>query len=263
MLVKLVSQPTHASHAGLNEAFRNPEVVAVNRPAHLLPFLCLGLLALPPAAHAQGLSSDELLANLRTTAESLVDASFLLTGVLIDPGGTEFPLEIDVQFVPAASAASAYIIQPAALADNIIVLDGDVVKNYTFLTNQVTLFDTSDPDAFGALFDQDPNGDAFELTLDLSTLFEGYQATVQDYRPTPPGNAYLLRFDNLDEGADLAHVEAEIVADAWYPYSLTFFQADGSMLARLVFENFIADQGLDPSEVAFLPADAEIIDARR
>jgi len=90
-------------------------------------------------AFAQDLSKEEILENLELRAESLEDASFLLTGKLIDGDGTEFPLEIDVQAMPKANLARADFFQPDALADNFILFDDDKLYNYIFLTNQATL----------------------------------------------------------------------------------------------------------------------------
>lgn len=226
----------------------------------LRSLLLIALLA-SAGAWAQDLDGDGVLENMRLTAETLQDASFLLLGRIVDADGTDIPLEIEIQYVPAARAASAYILQPDALADNVIVLDGDTVANYTYLTNQVTLFDAGDPDAFGGLFGAE-EGDTFEFTTDLGQVFAGYEIAVEDYRDSPVGPVYLLRFSNIDESAAIDHIDALVVDGAWYPYSLQFFRADGSVLAELILENFDSDQGLDPELVVFLPDDAEIIDER-
>ena len=231
-------------------------------PIRALRTLLLALLLpLTAAASAQDLDSDRVLDNMRVTAETLQDASFLLLGRIVDADGTDIALEIEVQYVPEARAASAYIIQPDALADNIIVLDGDTVANYTYLTNQVTLFSSNDPDALGGLFGAD-EGESFEFSTDLGQVFSGYEVTVEGYQASPVGDAYLLRFANIDEAANVHHIDAEVVDGAWYPYSLVFFRSDGSVLAELTFEDFASDQGLDPAEVIYLPDDAEIIDER-
>ena len=198
---------------------------------------------------------------MRASAEALQDASFLLTGRLVDADGTDIPLEIEVQLVPGARAASAYIVQPDALADNIIVLDGDTVANYTFLTHQITLFDATDPDALGGLVGA-PEGEAFELTTDLSRLFEGFTTTVEGYGPTPAGDAYRLDFTNSDETAAIARVEAEVIDGAWYPYSLRFLRDDDTLLAEIFLQDFEADTGLTAEDVVYLPEDAEVIDER-
>ncbi len=222
--------------------------------------LYLTVLSLP--ASAQDLSVDDILDRLKESSETLVDASFLLTGRLVDPDGTEIFLEIEVEAIPKASAVRAYFIQPDALADNFIVFDGDIIYNYLFLTNQVMLLDATDPDALGGLLPQSEEGGAFELSLDLEGILAGFKATVMDYISTPAGVSYLMRFDNLDSKAAIGYVETQIVDGDWYPYRLTYFRADGVLLFDLVLEGFRRDQGLVKEDVTFIPADAEVIDER-
>ena len=83
-----------------------------------------------------------------------------------------------------------------------------------------------------------------------------------DYISTPAGDSYLMRFDNLDPKAAVGYVETQIVDGDWYPYRLTYFQADGVLLFDLVLEDFRRDQGLVKEDVTFIPADAEVIDER-
>lgn len=241
---------------------RNPQ--RLRRPGRVrspwIYLLYLTVLSLP--ASAQDLSVDDILDRLKESSETLVDASFLLTGRLIDPDGTEIILEIEVEAIPKASAVRAYFIQPDALADNFIVLDGDIIYNYLFLTNQVMLLDATDPDALGGLLPQSEEGEAFELSLDLEEILAGFKATVMDYISTPAGDSYLMRFDNLDPKAAVGYVETQIVDGDWYPYRLTYFQADGVLLFDLVLEDFRRDQGLGKEDVTFIPADAEVIDER-
>lgn len=216
---------------------------------------------------AQELSADEVLDHLEASADALEDASFLLTGNLIDPDGTRIALEIEIQVVPEARAASAYIIQPDALADNQIVLDGEVVYNYLFLTNQVQVFDADDPDALGGLLPEREGGGPVDVDIDLGAVFAGYDASVADYVDTPLGPAYRLRFSNREQDAVVVYVEALVTdGDAtgeWTPYRLTFYQEGDVVMAELTFEDFVRDQGLDPTEVTYLPEDAEVIDERR
>ncbi len=220
------------------------------------------LAALASLATAQDLSADDVLARMKERAETLRDASFLLTGNLIDPDGTEIALEIEVELVTEPQVARAYFIQPDALADNFIVLDGDAVYNYVFLTNQVTVFDANDPDALGGLLPAEQDGRALELTLDLDRLFAGWEVEVADYLDTPEGSAYLLRFRNGDPEAVVTSVEATVLDELWTPYQLVFYQSASSVLADLAFEHLALDQGLDPEDVAFIPDDAEVIDER-
>jgi outer membrane lipoprotein-sorting protein len=231
------------------------------RPRAWALFLLLFVLSSASTVLAQERSADEILDEVAATAEQLADAAFLLTGRLIDADGTEIALELEVQVLPDARVASAYILQPDALADNIIVLDGDAVYNYTFLTHQVTIYDADDPDALGGLIGAGDDGE-IETTFDLERLFSGYGASLAGEADTPEGPATVVRLDNLEEGAVIASVDATIPDSTSLPYRLEMRDQDGELLAELRFEQLRTGLGLDPEEVAYLPEDAEIIDER-
>jgi len=243
-------------------------------------------------ALAQDMSAEAILAELEATADSTVDSQFLLTGDITDADGTMYTLEIDVQIMPEEELAYAYIIQPDAIADNFIILDGDVVYNYQYLTNQVILLPADDPDALGGLLPADANvGDdvdsgseqSFEVQLNLNMLFEGWQPSVEGYTSTPEGDAYVLRFDNVSEQEEILidYVRAQVLdgsleGQTWAPYQLEFFDiadtantadtADATPVATpvatLVFRDFTRNIGLDAEDLRYLPPDAEIIDER-
>jgi outer membrane lipoprotein-sorting protein len=219
------------------------------------------------AAWAQDLSAEEIIDRLQESGENLQDASFLLTGRIIDADGTTINLEIEVEVIPDEELARAEFIQPDALADNYVILDGDVVYNYLFLTNQVTILNANDPDALGGLLPQsDANledaAESFDFTFSLDELFEGWEVTVEGYQPSPVGDVYLLRFENQEIDANISHVNAQVVDEEWRPYRLEFIQTDGRMLAELVITQWQRDQGLKPADLRHLPPDAELIDER-
>ncbi len=207
---------------------------------------------------AQSLSEDEVLERLRESAESLQDASFVLMGKLYDTDGTEISLEIDVQVIPAAEVARAEFFQPDALADNFIVVDGDRLYNYVFLTNQASLFEVGDPDALGGLLPMTGEGGGFDFTLDIASLFGGWDSSVTAYS----AGIYQMRFDNKEAEVAIAYVEARIREDIWFPVELVFVSPEGRTLAELKFDRVQLDTGLDPEDVRFIPDDAEIIDQR-
>ncbi len=224
--------------------------------------LLLVLLGASAVAAAQPLPVDTVLQNIENAADALQDATFTITGKLVDADGTVIPLEVDIQVIPGKQLASAYIIQPDALADNQIVLDGDVVKNYTFLTNQVTLFDANDPDALGGLLPAGQDGGGPQISFDLGKIFQGYDATVGGVGTQDGHDVYHLDFANKDPKATIQHVGATVPSTDWLPRELVFEQADGQVMADLNAQNIVKDQGLDPAKVAYLPADAEVIDNR-
>jgi len=216
------------------------------------------------AAAAQGASEDvdTILDNIANAARELQDASFLLTGKLVDVDGTEIALEIDMLVAPQESLASAYIVQPDALADNQIVLDGGAVYSYTFLTHQVTIFDADDPDALGGMLPTDEDGSTANISFDLGKIFEGYQAEIAEVTQGETGPVYLLHFTNIDPSAQIPDVQATVPASDWLPRQLVFYGDSGAVLAELNAENLQIDQGIDPETIRALPEDAEVIDNR-
>lgn len=255
--------PTEAPHRQPSR-LRAPSHRRPRRIAQLLAMLLtLVSLMIPNSARAQELDVDTVLDNITTAARALDDATFMLTGKLVNPDGTTFTLEIEIQVVPPAGVASAYIIQPDALADNQIVLDGDAVYNYTYLTNQVMIFDANDPDALGGLLPQGEDGASANISFDLGTIFAGYVATITKVFEGPFGETYELHFANKDPEATILDVDAQVPSSDWLPRKLVFKQADGHVLAELNAEDLKIDTGLTAAEASYLPDDAEVIDNRK
>jgi outer membrane lipoprotein-sorting protein len=224
----------------------------------------LGALLVAATANAQQPDVSTLLDNIKSAANAIQDATFTVTGKLVDADGTVIPLDVDIQTIPPKHLASAYINQPDALADNQIVLDGNVVKNYTFLTNQITLFDANDPDALGGLLPASPAGQgAPQISFDLGAIFAGYDASIKDVKQTGGTTTYVLDFTNKDPKANILNVEATVPSSDWLPRRLVFLQKGDRVIADLNVTNLKLDQGLDPKKVAYLPKDAEVIDNRK
>ena len=220
--------------------------------------LLVAAAALAFVAHAQPRTADDVLAALEASAAAIEDLAFVLEGELIDEAGQTFRLEVEVLAIPAEPAIGLYILQPDAIADNQIVILGDEVRNYTFLTNQVSVFDASDPDAFGGLIE--PNADGtLPLSLDLAAVFAGWDATIED----DTGGTVTVRFRNRDPEAAMQTVLATVTTDTWDPLRLVFLRAGDALFADLRFEGWSRDQGLTLDDVTYLPEDAEVLDRRR
>ena len=229
--------------------------------------LTLSLLPIFALGAAQNLNAQEILDKLEAKAEATQDIAALVTGSLYDSDGTEIKLEVDTQFIADEQLTRAEFYQPDALADNFVIVDGDAVYNYLYVTNQVTILNASDPDALGSLFPdlqsevEGEVGEGFSATPNVDRFFNGWEATVEGYGESPAGNAYRLRFDGVNDGP-VDHVNAVILDREWLPYSLEFVQPDGNVLANLVFENYQVDSGLAPADLRFIPPDAEVFDDR-
>jgi len=222
----------------------------------LLLFFTLCVLLNP--ASAQDLSADEVLANVTEAAQALQDAQFLLVGTLLDPDGSELALEVDMQVVPGEKLARADFFQPDALADNFVIFDDESVYNYVFLTNQISIFASDDPNAIGGLFPDSNVQEELDFNLDLDKLFEGWEVSKEAYEE----DRYRLKFTNSDELGAIRYVLASVVDGTWEPYNFRFVGAEDELIADLTLDNFERDTGLDPEDVRYYPDDAEVIDER-
>jgi outer membrane lipoprotein-sorting protein len=212
---------------------------------------------------AQDLTADEIVANLTQRAETLKDATFLVTGNLIDADGQEIALEVNITTLPKENLLRAEFIQPDALTDNFIVIDGEAVYNYIYLTNQVSVFNLGDPAALGGLFPEAEEGRTFSFTLNLAQLFEGWNISSEGSTDSPAGKVYSLRFDNTEtEGVILNHVDTTVVEGTWVPYTMNFYNINNELVAELVFNDFVTDGGLNPDDVRYIDPSAEVIDER-
>ncbi len=218
------------------------------------------LILVTATARAEPLGADAVLSELEARAERLQDIAFVLEGELRDEAGQRFAVEIEVMAIPSPRAASLYIIQPDALADNIVVVTETEIRNYTFLTNQVAVYDVDDPDAFGGLL---PGDEMVVIDLDLGSVFAGWQVRIDQVEAGATADLYTLRFDNLDAGATIRHVTAVIDASDWLPLRLTFYASEAEPFADLSFTGVEVDGGLTQADVTWLPDDAEVLDRRR
>lgn len=249
--------------AALRSLPRPPAEIAAGVVSALLVVaaaVTAALLLIASTARAEPLDAETVLGELEARLERLQDISFVLEGDLLDEVGQRIALEIEVLAIPSLPAASLYIIQPDALADNMIVVTGDEIRNYTFLTNQVAVYDADDPQALGNLF---PEGEAFVLDLDLGSVFAGWEASVDQVEAGPQGERYTLRFTNLDPAANVRTAIAEIDAGDWLPLRLVFYANADERFADVRLVMVEVDTGLDAAEVTWLPDDAEVLDRRR
>jgi outer membrane lipoprotein-sorting protein len=214
------------------------------------------LLLVVSTARAQPLEVDQVLRAIQERVAAIDDISFVLEGEILDEAGQRIAVEVEVMAMPGEQAASLYIVQPDALADNQVIIDGDTIRNYTYLTNQVSVFHADDPDALGGLL---PEAAGATVDLDLGRVFQGWDTSIESV----DGDRYVVRFENLEEGAQVHHVLATVEAGDWIPRSLVFYRSPDDVFATLHFVDLVLDAGLTRQEVVFLPADAEVLDRRR
>lgn len=215
---------------------------------------------LPAATLAQQPAAPEVLQALQDTLNDTADVSFLATGELHAADGTRYQLEIEVEALPQEQLLRLFILQPDALADNFIIVTPDDLYNYNYLTNQIVVYDSGDPQAYGPLA-----GDAdasFELTLDLGELFAGWDALVTGEVETPDGPAWQLELSNVDVTANITAATLLVLQDSSFPQQVTVITGTGEPLVHIEVSHVEFNTGLTADDLLWYPPDAELIDER-
>ncbi|MGL4611116.1 MAG: hypothetical protein ACRCYY_15800 [Trueperaceae bacterium] len=217
----------------------------------LLVLMLLGL------SFAQDLAPEDVVANMTERSSTITDASFVVTGKLIDTDTQEIPLEVNVSLITEGNIVRADFLQPDAMADNFMLIDGETVSNYVYLTNQVSVFNLGDPEALAGLFPE--REEPFNFTLDVAQLFAGWDVAGQGYE----NNAYTLRFTNIaSDEPSVAYVDVTVEDQTWLPQTMKFYGSDNIVFADIALVDIKLDQGLNPEDVRYLDPSAEVIDER-
>lgn len=203
-----------------------------------------------------------LLERVRERLSTLADASFLLRGTWTTIDGARIAVELDVRTMPGEEAISVYVLQPDALADDMVVLQGDDLFVYSFLINQVTIYDADDPSALSGLLGQTVN--PFDAMTDLAPLLEAYDATVEVSGAAGPyGPSSTIVLIARDGGATFPRVQVGVAETLSVPYALDIFDRDDRRVGTFALEELVLDQGLTLEDVTYLPGDADVLDERR
>lgn len=211
-------------------------------------------------ASAQEPTADQIISGMQETLDATSDASFLVTGQMLGSDGTVYQLELEVEAMPQEGLLRLFIIQPDALADNFIIVTPEELYNYNYLTNQIVVYDADDPQAYGPLAG-DSEG-SFELTLDLASLFAGWQTEVVGTVDTDNGPATELELTNLDPGANIASATVVALQDGWFPQRIDLRTSGGEPMLSIELDQVVFDSGLSADDLLWYPPDAEVIDER-
>jgi outer membrane lipoprotein-sorting protein len=209
--------------------------------------------------YAQELTAEDVLVKLEERSETMQDASFLITGKLIDADAQEFNLEIQVQMIPDENLVRMDFFQPDAVADNFMIIDKDGLYSYNFLTNQVTIFNVGDSTALGGILPASENRGGYQFTLNMTELFAGWNVSLDGYTD----GMYNLHYTNkVTEGVTIGYVDVAVDESLWLPTEMRFYSLEKQLLSELAITNYAIDQNLDPEEVRYIDDTAEVIDER-
>ncbi|PTA69635.1 outer membrane lipoprotein carrier protein LolA [Deinococcus arcticus] len=211
--------------------------------------LTLTLLAtLLPVAGAQ--TAQDILAKVDAAQKAARDVSFRLSGTAALDTSTQ-KIDLTIKAIPAQSVARVQFAAPDALADNVVVADKNEVRQYLYLTNQITVTSTKKAaDAAGFGFD-------FTQLSNTANMLSGYNVRLLGTSGAAGARLYQLEATPKNSGGDRTRVW--ITEAGWRPTRIQVLSSGGKTVADLNVSNYRINSGLTAASLRALPKDAQII----
>jgi outer membrane lipoprotein-sorting protein len=231
-------------------------VLGLNTPALLAsaPTLTLTLTLLAAGvSSAQTLSAADIIGRLDATQKTAKDLSFRLSGNSNFEGSAQ-KIDVAVQSIPASSLARVVFAAPDALADNIVIVDRTEVRNYLYLTNQITVSSTAK-----AAGQAGASGLDFSRISNFSALLKNYDVKLISTTGVAGSRVYGLEGTPKSSGVNDGKARVYVSEAGWRPTRLQVLDTTGKVTADLNVSNYKLNSGLSAARLRTLPKDAEII----
>lgn len=232
---------------------------ALARPSHeagwktpgvKLLFPLLALASLAPSAGAQ--TAQDILNRVDAAQRAAKDVSFRLQGSATLESSPQ-KIDLTVKVIPAQGVARLQFLAPDSLADNIVVADRNEVRQYLFLTNQITVTSSkkaADQAGFGGL--------DFTQLSNAATLLSQYNVKLLGTSTVAGKKVYQLEATPKNAATnDRARVW--ITEAGWRPTRLQLLGDGNKVLADLNVSNYRVNSGLTVAGLKTLPKDAQVI----
>ena len=211
----------------------------------MLAIVIVGLLG-----HASAQTADEVVSRVQATQKNLKDVAFKVSGQATMEGSAQ-KIDMDIQAIPAQNVARINFNAPDALADNVVVVDGKKVRNYLFLTNQITEQDANRTSSSGGL------NFSFSQFTDAAALLSRYDVKLVDTQTQSGAKVFVLEGASKDGGTERSRVW--ITEQGWRPVRVQVLGTSGRVVSDLNITNYKTNSGLSATKLKALPKDAEVI----
>lgn len=210
-----------------------------------LPFLLALTLG---AASAQ--SAQDILNRVDSAQKNVKDLSFRLSGSASMDSGKQ-TIDLTVKAIPAQSLARIQFAAPDALADNVVVADRKEVRQYLFLTNQITVMPLDKATTQSGLGTFD-----FTKLSNPATLLAGYDVKLLGTSGRAGQRTFQLEAQAKGGSSDRTRVW--ITEAGWRPTRVQLLSS-GKTLADLTVSNYKTNSGLSAASLRQLPKSAQIV----
>lgn len=211
-----------------------------------LPFLLALTLG---AASAQ--SAQDILNRVDSAQKNVKDLSFRLSGSANMDSGKQ-TIDLTVKAIPAQSLARIQFAAPDALADNVVVADRKEVRQYLFLTNQITVMPLDKATTQSGLGTFD-----FTKLSNPATLLAGYDVKLLGTSGRAGQRTFQLEAQ-AKGGSSKDRTRVWITEAGWRPTRVQLLSS-GKTLADLTVSNYKTNNGLSAASLRQLPKSAQIV----
>ncbi|WP_407636513.1 outer membrane lipoprotein carrier protein LolA [Deinococcus phoenicis] len=223
----------------------------LSRPG--LAHLTLVAAALSVGASTAGAqTAQDILNRVDAAQKAARDVTFRLSGSATLESSPQ-KIDLTVKSIPAQGLARLQFAAPDALADNVVVADRNEVRQYLFLTNQITVTPVkkaADSAGFGGL--------DFTRLSNAATLLSQYDVKLLGTSTVAGKKVYQLEATPKNANTtDKARVW--ITEAGWRPTRLQLVSSGNKVMADLNVTNYKVNSGLTVSGLRMLPKDAQVI----
>lgn len=214
----------------------------------LLPLTLI--LSLAGVADAQ--SAQDILTRVDNAQKSAKDVSFRISGTAALESAAR-KVDFTVRAIPAQNLARLQFAAPDALADNVVVADKNEVRQYLFLTNQVTVTPLSKASQGAGL-----GGLDFTQFSNTASLLKGYDVKLLGTSGAAGSRVYQLEATPRT-GGSTDRTRVWITEAGWRPTRVQLVSTAGKTVADLTISAYKTNSGLSAATLRTLPKDAQVI----
>ncbi|OOV15310.1 outer membrane lipoprotein carrier protein LolA [Deinococcus sp. LM3] len=213
-----------------------------------LTLLAPALLALGSVASAQ--TAQDIISRVDATQKAARDVSFRLSGnATLDTSSQK--IDMTIKAIPAQNVARVQFAAPDALADNVVVADKNEIRQYLFLTNQITVTSAQKAASTAGL-----SLDFTQLS-NTASMLSSYNVKLLGTSGSAGKRLFQLEATPKNGGTDRTRVW--ITEAGWRPTRIQILNSGGKTLADLNVSNYRVNAGLTAASIKALPKDAQII----
>ena len=200
---------------------------------------------------ASAQTAQDIINKVDATQKAARDVSFRVSGTANFESQSQ-KVDMTVKSIPAQSLARIQFAAPDALADNIVVTDSKEVRQYMFLTNQITVTPISK-----AANNAGISGLDFNNLSNTSELLKSYNVKLAG--TTGSAGSRVFQLEATPKSGSAEKTRVWITEAGWRPNRLQAYDKNGKLVADMTISNYKVNSGLTAATLKALPKDAQII----